>query len=78
MSFIKQNCENLRRDHNFEVISVHPINQFHIEDLISSIPRDELYNEKWCEVRYECSICGDMRFVQLSETEADRERAKIQ
>jgi hypothetical protein len=73
----KPNCESVGIDHEFEVISVYSINPFDIEFMISSIPPKLLYSENWSQVTYECTRCNEMRWIEMTTEEAEKEEAKI-
>lgn len=77
LSFRRPDCESLKRDHEFVVISVNAINPYHVDSLITNIPRDKLFSQKWSDVAYECTICGKDMSIQMPADEAEKERAKI-
>jgi hypothetical protein len=69
---LRPNCETVGIDHQFEIISVHNINPFNIEFMISNIPRDLLYSENWSEVIYECSRCNEMKRIEMTTEEVEK------
>jgi hypothetical protein len=76
MKFNKPNCEAAGKDHQFEVLSIHHINPFNIEFMISNIPRNSLYSKNWSQVIYECSRCNEMKWVEMTTEEAEKEKIK--